>query len=626
LKTPIRKVVDVDQEKCTNCHACIAACPVKFCNDGSGDYVEINPDLCIGCGHCISACTHDARVGIDDLDAFFEATRNGVPLVAIVAPAIAANFPGQYLNVNGWLKNLGVQAVFDVSFGAELTIKSYLEHIKESKPKTVISQPCPAIVTYIQIYRPELLKHLAPVDSPMLHTIRMIKRFYPMQPDTKVVVISPCIAKAREFEEVGLGDFNVTFRSLSDYFQKNGISLSRYPALDYDNPPAERAVLFSTPGGLLRTALRENPKVGAVSRKIEGCPTIYHYLDHLADNIASGTAPLLVDCLNCEMGCNGGTGTVNMGKSVDEVEALVEKRAVEMQEKYRAKGFLKRLQSGKKLKTVVDKHWEPGMYDRNYLDLSGNNSIKKPNAVELDRVYKSMMKNSEKDLFNCCACGYSQCELMAVAIFNGLNKPENCHHYKEERLQLEMTNVEGLKVELEQRQAEEEGIATTVSTALSQMVGANATIAEMSRSLLQTFNEQKEIFRNLVAEVEEASKATELFKPISDAINTIADQTNLLALNANIEAARAGEVGRGFAVVAGEVRRLAEVSKVESSKIMPFSQELCHVFQTIQTKAEAASSTFESTAQQVMQIAGSVEQMSATTAAISEESRKLTTH
>jgi methyl-accepting chemotaxis protein len=237
-----------------------------------------------------------------------------------------------------------------------------------------------------------------------------------------------------------------------------------------------------------------------------------------------------------------------------------------------------------------------------------------------------MMKNSEKDLFNCCACGYSQCELMAVAIFNGLNKPENCHHYKEERLQLEMTNVEGLKVELEQRQAEEEGIATTVSTALSQMVGANATIAEMSRSLLQTFNEQKEIFRNLVAEVEEASKATELFKPISDAINTIADQTNLLALNANIEAARAGEVGRGFAVVAGEVRRLAEVSKVESSKIMPFSQELCHVFQTIQTKAEAASSTFESTAQQVMQIAGSVEQMSATTAAISEESRKLTTH
>ena len=95
MKAPIRKVVDVDQEKCTNCHACIAACPVKFCNDGSGDYVEINPDLCIGCGHCISACSHDARVGIDDLEAFVDATRKGVPLVAIVAPAIAANFPDQ---------------------------------------------------------------------------------------------------------------------------------------------------------------------------------------------------------------------------------------------------------------------------------------------------------------------------------------------------------------------------------------------------------------------------------------------------------------------------------------------------------------------------------------------------
>jgi len=624
VRKSICKVVEVDQDKCTNCHACIAACPVKFCNDGSGDYVAINQDMCIGCGHCISACTHNARVALDDCEDFLQAAADRVPMVAIVAPAVASNFPNRYLQLNGWLRSMGVKAVFDVSFGAELTVKSYLEYVKNAKPKTIISQPCPAIVTYVQIYRPELRGYLAPADSPMLHTIKMIKRHYREYREARVVVISPCIAKSREFEETGLGDFNVTFRSLDTHFKKKRISLTDFAATEYDNPPAERAVLFSTPGGLLRTAIRENPDVIHVSRKIEGCPTIYHYLDHLGENIAQGTAPLLVDCLNCEMGCNGGTGTLNLEKSVDEVEALVEKRSQQMQQQYSAKGPLGKMLGKRKLKQAIDNHWEPGLYGREYLDLSGNNTVKQPSTAQLDTIYHAMKKYADTDMYNCCACGYNSCESMAVAIFNGLNKPENCHHFNQNRVVEEMNHVEDLKKDLEVRQASEATIAGKVSAALAQMVSANATIAEMTKSLLTTFDEQKTIFRRLVEEVEESSKATELFKPIADAINDIAGQTNLLALNANIEAARAGEVGRGFAVVAGEVRRLAEVSRTESAKIMPFSEELCKVFRTIQEMAEAASATFESTAQQVMQIASSVEQMSATTVEINSEALKLT--
>ena len=40
-----------------------------------------------------------------------------------------------------------------------------------------------------------------------------------------------------------------------------------------------------------------------------------------------------------------------------------------------------------------------------------------------------MNKHSKKDLFNCGACGYGSCEQMAVAIFNGLSRRENCHHF-----------------------------------------------------------------------------------------------------------------------------------------------------------------------------------------------------
>ena len=77
-------VIQVVEEKCVNCHACIAACPVKFCNDGSHDVVKLNPDACLGCGLCIDACTHEARVLADDTERFLKDAASGVRMVAVV--------------------------------------------------------------------------------------------------------------------------------------------------------------------------------------------------------------------------------------------------------------------------------------------------------------------------------------------------------------------------------------------------------------------------------------------------------------------------------------------------------------------------------------------------------------
>jgi iron only hydrogenase large subunit-like protein len=568
MEASLPLVIGIDKEKCVNCHACITACPVKMCNDGSGDTVVINNDMCIACGRCIKACSHEARYPIDNFSEFVKASKAKEPIIAIVAPAVAANFPGQYLNLNGWLKSKGVEAIFDVSYGAELTIKSYLEHLKNNKPKAIISQPCPALVTYIQLYRPELIPYLAPTDSPMLHTIKMVKNYYPKYANHKVMVVSPCVAKAREFSETGLGDFNVTIKNLKMYFDAYNIDLATFPEVDFDSPDPERAVLFSTPGGLLRTAEREVPGIKELTRKIEG-ETIFEYLDHLPDSIKDGTNPLLIDCLNCEKGCNGGPGTINQDESIDKIEYYVEQRSKHMQEKYQK--YLKKNPLKKKEVTFLDNlnnYWNKDIYKRNYRNLSTLNTIKIPSDSQKKSIFAQMKKFKEEDLYNCSSCGYGSCVDMATAIHNGLNKIENCHYYKNKTL-----------VEL----------SGHVSDTFDQFQQNADSIHELWVTMSQLGGD----FENLTGSITKYKVLLKEFDAISDTILKISKQTNILALNAAIEAARAGEHGKGFAVVANEVKRLADNSTEESKKIKPYSEKINTFLAEINEVVLKASEEFE---------------------------------
>ncbi len=598
---PLPRIIEVDKDRCVGCHACIAACPVKYCNDGSGDYVELNSDMCVGCGRCLSACTHGARRGIDDFDSFMAAARSGESIVAVVAPAVAANFPHHYLRLNGWLKSLGVRAFFDVSFGAELTIKSYLEHIAKNKPAAVIAQPCPALVSFIEIYHPELLAHLAPADSPMLHTVKLVREFYPEHHGAKFAIISPCWAKKREFEETGVGDYNVTFASIDDYLRNNGISLSGPEEVEYDNPPAERAVLFSTPGGLLRTAMRWNKDVASITRKIEGQEIIYPYLEHLGEMISAGKAPKLIDCLNCEAGCNGGTATINTHAPLDEVESLVEARNLQMQKKHRRIGFMAQRRTQKALKKLVEKHWKRGLYDRHYVNRADHNTVATPTQAQLTETYRSMNKLSAEDIYNCNSCGYKTCEAMAKAIHNGLNKPENCHHFV-------LSTVEDAHHAAEQESAAARESKEQMQEIVAATQENNATLIELANQmrirldrLLETIQGQSDSFQTLSARVGESSQTIKEFLPVAKTIDNIAFQTNLLALNAGVEAAHAGSAGKGFAVVADAVRTLAERSRKEVERFTPhveavevsFARMLKDVETALERTRETAALTTE---------------------------------
>lgn len=537
----LRPVINVDPEKCCNCHRCISVCPVKMCNNGSGSYVSINHDLCIGCGTCIDACVHGARTGIDDMPEFFCDLKSGISIVAIVAPAVAVNFSGKDLNLNGWLKSIGVRAVFDVAFGAELTTKSYVEQIKKENPMIMISQPCPALVSFIEIYRPQLIQYLAKADSPMAHTVECIRHFYPEYRDCRIAVISPCFAKRREFDENGRGDYNVTMKNLDLYFREHNIDLTSYPQVDYDNPLAERAVLYSTPGGLMRTAERFVPGISSKTRKIEGQPAVFEYLAGLDRSLSSGCKPYyqLVDCLNCEKGCNRGGGSINNNMPLDELEDLVESRARARQEKWRTGGKPSKF-ALRKLEKTVNAYWKPAIYERVYQDRSVavEKFIKEPNESELQQVYESMGKHSKSDIYNCGACGYNSCEQMAVAIFNGLNRKENCHHY--------VMNLANQDHEKEIREA---------------MNSITEAVRSGSEALQSNVRDLQEIRNMNMLTTEGIKKLNTKMNGIWDIvgiISNVADQTKIIAFNAELEASSSGEAGKNFHIVATEIRRLSD--------------------------------------------------------------------
>jgi methyl-accepting chemotaxis protein len=108
-------------------------------------------------------------------------------------------------------------------------------------------------------------------------------------------------------------------------------------------------------------------------------------------------------------------------------------------------------------------------------------------------------------------------------------------------------------------------------------------------SLDETSKEFKERVASKIDDISEMTKV----------ISSIASRTNLLSMNAAIEAAHAGDSGKGFAVVADEIRKLAEVSSVNSNNIGKTIKEIIK-------SIEKTTSNFDSTADLFTKIEGEV--------------------
>jgi twitching motility protein PilJ len=82
--------------------------------------------------------------------------------------------------------------------------------------------------------------------------------------------------------------------------------------------------------------------------------------------------------------------------------------------------------------------------------------------------------------------------------------------------------------------------------------------------------EMQVIAENIAALAQRSAEIESITKVLED----FASQTNLLALNASFEAAGAGAAGRRFAIVADEIRKLAEESARETSRVSNLVQQV----------------------------------------------------
>jgi NADH-quinone oxidoreductase subunit G len=287
-----------DPNKCILCGDCVRYCSevqgigaIDFAH--RGEDVVVTPAFgrslgevdCINCGQCAAVCPTAAIVPKSHIDRVWDEVQNeDTYVVAQIAPAVRVALgemfgmkPGETVTgkIASALRMLGFSAVYDTSFGADLTVveeaTEFLERRAAGEKLPMFTSCCPAWVKYAEQSFPELLPNLSSCMSPQSMVGSLAKRTVPQEAgvspeQVKVVSIMPCTAKKYEAQRPELArdgepyvDHVLTTAELGRMIQEAGIRFAQLPVTSMDLPmgfTSGAGVIFGNSGGVSEAVAR----------------------------------------------------------------------------------------------------------------------------------------------------------------------------------------------------------------------------------------------------------------------------------------------------------------------------------------------------------------------------------
>ncbi len=293
------KAIVRNPNKCILCGDCVRVCS-EIQHVGAIDCAHRGADMeistafgrdiadtnCVNCGQCAAVCPTGAITIKNDTHDVWEAIHNPNKRVVVqIAPAVRVAIgegygynPGENTigKLIASLRMLGVDAIFDTSVGADLTIMEESQELVESLDEKERKYPlftscCPGWIRYVETQYPHVMPYVSTAKSPMQMFGAVIKEYYKEQDEkegkeTVSVAIMPCTAKKfeasrEEFVRNGVPDVDyvLTSEEVIGMFKEIGIRFDRLEPEAYDMPfsiYSGAGVIFGATGGVTEAAVR----------------------------------------------------------------------------------------------------------------------------------------------------------------------------------------------------------------------------------------------------------------------------------------------------------------------------------------------------------------------------------